>query len=285
MKKGLRWVLGDGESINIGSDRWLRSLDTFCANASTTSDLAKRSKVSVFFKANRKEWDAEKIALHFNTTDAGAILNTRIPQNDTRDRIAWVHTTNGQYSVKSAYYQWSQAHSVGEETSSSVGWKRLWQLPVPHKIRVFIWRLCRNTIPVRNRLRGKGVPVTISCPMCIVDVEHLRHLFFECSFARECWQLVDLDFDMYDMEYVSDWLINFLATGQLKVLVKMAAMLWGIWYARNKRIFEGKVMPPAVVKGWCLKQVDDWQNVNIKPAHARFRGMITRGGRGPGRAN
>ncbi|XP_074328182.1 uncharacterized protein LOC141666094 [Apium graveolens] len=244
MKKGLRWVLGDSESINIGSDRWLRSLDTFCANASTTR----------------------------------AILNTRIPQNGTRDRIAWVHTTNGQYSVKSAYYQWSQAHSVGEEISRSVGWKRLWQLPVPHKIRVFIWRLCRNTIPVRYRLSGKGVPVTISCSVCIVDVEHLRHLFFECSFARECWQLLDLDFDMYDMEYVSNWLVSFFATGQLMVLVKMAAMLWGIWYARNKCIFEGKVMTPAVVKAWCLKQVDEWQAVNIKSAHAQNTGDVAGNG-------
>lgn len=93
-----------------------------------------------------------------------------------------------------------------------MGWKRLWQLPIPHKIRVFLWRLCRNTIPVRYRLRGKGVPVTISCPMCTGEVEHLRHLFFECKFAKDCWRLVGLDFELQNMEYVSDWLVTFLAS-------------------------------------------------------------------------
>lgn len=52
MKKGLRWVLGDGESINIGADRWLRSLNNFCVNPETTSDMAKQSKVCAFFKEN-----------------------------------------------------------------------------------------------------------------------------------------------------------------------------------------------------------------------------------------
>lgn len=125
MKKGLRWVLGDGDSINIGVDKWLRSLDDFCVNSTTTSDLAKQSKVRKFFKENRREWDVEKVNLHFSIEDATAIVNTRIPQGCTRDMIAWVYTSNGQYTVKSAYFQWSKSQSTGEGTSSSVGWKRL----------------------------------------------------------------------------------------------------------------------------------------------------------------
>ena len=150
--------------------------------------------------------------------------------------------------MKSAYFQWSKSQSTWEGTSISVGWKRLWRLPIPHKIRVFLWRLCRNTIPVRYRLHGLGLPVTISCPMCVDEVEHLRHLFFECSFSKECWQLMGLNFEAHDMEHVSEWLVSFLASG---------AVLWGIWYARNKCVFDNKTMSPGIVKSWCLKQVSD----------------------------
>lgn len=116
MKKGLRWVLGDGESINIGVDKWLRPLDDLCVNSTTTSELAKHSRVSEFFKDNIREWDVEKVNLHFSSEDAVAIINTRIPQGCAKDRIAWVHTSNGQYTVKSAYFQWAKSQSAGEGT-------------------------------------------------------------------------------------------------------------------------------------------------------------------------
>ena len=80
------------------------------------------------------------------------------------------------------------------------------------------------------------------------EVEHLRHLFFECSFSKECWQLMGLNFEAHDMEHVSEWLVSFLASG---------AVLWGIWYARNKCVFDNKTMSPGIVKSWCLKQVSD----------------------------
>ncbi|XP_074347514.1 uncharacterized protein LOC141686355 [Apium graveolens] len=227
---------------------WLRSLDDFCVNSIITSDLAKQSKAREFFKENRREWDVEKVNLHFSSEDAATIVNTRILQGCTSDMISWVHTSNGQYTVKSTYFQWSKSQSTGEGTSISVGLKRLWRLPIPHKIRVFLWRLCRNTISVRNRLREKGVPVTISCPMCVGEVEHLRHIFFECSFSKECWQLVGMNFEAHDMEYVSEWLVSFLASGPLHDLVTMPAVLWGIWYARNKCVFDNKTMSPGIVK-------------------------------------
>ena len=59
-----------------------------------------------FFKENSKEWDVDKVNLHFSSEDAAAIVRTRILQGCTRDRIAWIHSNNGQYTVKSAYYQW-----------------------------------------------------------------------------------------------------------------------------------------------------------------------------------
>lgn len=32
MKNGLRWVVGDGKSIKISEDRWLRSKENYCIN-------------------------------------------------------------------------------------------------------------------------------------------------------------------------------------------------------------------------------------------------------------
>ena len=121
MKKGLRWLLGDGKSINIGSDKWLRAKPDFCVDNLTTSNQAKCLKVCDFFKENRKEWDVDKVNLHFSNEDVATIVNTRIPQGGTRDRIAWIYSSNGQYTVKSAYFQWCKSQTISEVNTTSGG--------------------------------------------------------------------------------------------------------------------------------------------------------------------
>lgn len=110
MKKGLRWVLGDGKTINIASDRWLRSKADYCVERNQLSEQALNMKVHDFFQQGNKSWDVEKLRRYFTNEDVDAILSIRIPQGSTRDRLAWVHASSGKYSVKSGYYQWCQQH-------------------------------------------------------------------------------------------------------------------------------------------------------------------------------
>lgn len=75
-------------------------------------------------------------------------------------------------------------------------------------MKIFVWRFCSNIIPVRKRLRTKGVSLPISCPMCNVDIEHLIHFFYDCRFAKHCWNHVGLSYDWNSVESVPDWLLN-----------------------------------------------------------------------------
>ncbi|KAL8099085.1 hypothetical protein AgCh_031678 [Apium graveolens] len=88
--------------------------------------LSPDSKVCDFFLTGRKEYDEVKIRSTFNNSDAEAILSTHIPQSSTRDRIAWVHSKDGQYSVKSGYYQWQLNHMEDVEVQqSNVKWSQV----------------------------------------------------------------------------------------------------------------------------------------------------------------
>lgn len=110
MNKGLRWVLGDGKTINTATDHWLRGKGSFCVNQDEISSAVLNTKVCDFFWEDRKTCDVVKINQYFNNEDANAILNTRIPQVSTQDMIAWVHSKDGQYTVKSGYQQWYIHH-------------------------------------------------------------------------------------------------------------------------------------------------------------------------------
>lgn len=57
-------------------------------------------------------WNENKVRMHFSNEDAIAILNTRIPRLCTKDRVAWIHSLNAQYKVKTGYQQWFKTTSV-----------------------------------------------------------------------------------------------------------------------------------------------------------------------------
>lgn len=271
IKKGLRWVLGDGQSINIYSDRWLRNKE----NLTEYQDELRpdqNSKVCEFFLEGKKEWDVQKIRRNFNVEDTEAIIYTRIPQSATIDRLAWCHSYNGQYTVKSGYQQWQKTNMDDGGIQDSRGWSRIWRLQIPHKMRIFLWRMCRNNIPIRNLLRGKGIGVPIGCAMCVGEVEHLLHLFYDCRYAQECWNIMELQYNMWEVESAPMWLLDKLSTEVEDKLVKIAAVLWGVWFARNKKIFEGRSIHPAGAMSWSMQQIEEWKAANRKKDKVQVEG-------------
>ena len=149
--------------------------------------------------------------------------------------------------------------SCGRDLQQSDGWRKLWRLSIPQKIKVLLWRLCRNTIPVRYLLRSKSIRVPIGCTMCVGDVEHLRHLFLDCGFAKECWQSIGLSYNTWDVEYAHVWLLDKLCSESEENLIKIATVIWGIWWARNKRVWDNVAVSAEIAMVWSSKQIAEWR--------------------------
>lgn len=136
MNDGLRWVLEDGKAINILSDRWLKGKTNFCVDQSVAITSANCNKVCDFFIQGQKVWNEAKVRETFNSIDAEAILKNRIPQSSINDRLAWVHSSNGQYSVKTGYHRWQSQHMGDVAVQQSDGWGKIWRLCIPHKVKI-----------------------------------------------------------------------------------------------------------------------------------------------------
>lgn len=199
--RGFKWVLGDGRSIHMFTDQWLRGKQDYRVD-DHHANRHRNDKVCDYFRSNTKEWDVTKISQTFQDMDVQCILQTKIPQNQIPDRIAWTGTSNGIYSAKGGYHFWFDKNHNTTEEDLSKGWGKLWKLQIPHKAKYFLWRLCKNNIPIRNLLRGKGVQTTILCPLCNSDIEHLRHVFFECPYAQCCWLTTGVEIDIMEVEEV-----------------------------------------------------------------------------------
>lgn len=228
-------MVGDGKSIRIFDDPWVRGNENYMADR-VNNDCMNGSWVCDLFLPGEKEWDISKVNNLFKNCDAEFNLALPVPKNQVSDRIVWSFTKDGMYSVKSGNRFWHDNHSTCKRESSSSGWGKIWILEVPHKVRVFLWRICRNNIPVRNILRIKGIQTSIICPVCTNDVEHVLHVFLDCYFAKECWRILGLDFDTSQVETCSEWLLQRLVEKDNEHLVSIAMKLWGIWSARNMKV-------------------------------------------------
>jgi hypothetical protein len=70
------------------------------------------------------------------------------------------------------------------ERSTDLLWKRLWALPLPAKIQHFLWRLTNNSLPLRMKLRRRGVELDTRCPVCYRLDEDGGHCFLKCKSVK-----------------------------------------------------------------------------------------------------
>lgn len=91
--------------------------------------------------------------------------------------------------------------------------------------------------------------------MCrpVEEVEHLLHLFFDCAFAKSCWQKMGLIYDMWMVESAPELLLNKLCTENSNNLIKIATVHWEVWWARNKCVWESKAIIPEIAITWSSK--------------------------------
>lgn len=238
-------MLGDGELINCIKDPWLQNKRDFKVDQGRVYGDSV-IKLKQLFLQNGREWDRNKVTRLFSEEDASLILATRIPTIPAVDHLAWARTSNGKYSVKTGYQLW-HAQNVGTgSVPQSNGWSNLWKLDLPHKINLFLWRLCRNNVPVKSRLNNKGVALSLDCPMCNSAVEDVIHLFFLCPFALACWQYTGLSVAVPLEVSVSSWLLSKLELCASSEALTIAKVLWAIWFFRNKKVWESKVVSAAI---------------------------------------
>lgn len=140
----------------------------------------------------------------------------------------------------------------------------MWHLKMPHKVKVFIWRFCRNVIPIRKRLSAIGVRVPITYPMCLNDIEHMTHLFFDCDFVGDCWHHVGLKYDWSNVEHAHEWLLEKISTAPTNEVIKICIVMWGVWFWGNKKFWDEKVVTSAFAMDSSFKMYLEWLDAKKK---------------------
>ncbi|WVZ50961.1 hypothetical protein U9M48_002159, partial [Paspalum notatum var. saurae] len=241
LKKGLIWRVGDGTSIGIWTGPWIPN-----NTSRTPRGRIGLSKVSDLIDQSTGRWDSELIKDLFWEEDAKHILAIPI-RPAMEDTVAWHFDPKGVFSVKSAYHviEGDEVQSKTKQKGESslqhracreLNWNKLWSLEFQPKIKKFLWRLAKNSLPWRKNLQRRGMQIDTKCPVCGRLDEDGGHCFLKCKFAKPCWLGMDL-------EGIRTTLLSASSATQLVAMIldlqgvdklRTIALLWAWWEARNK---------------------------------------------------
>ena len=114
----------------------------------------------------------------------------------------------------------------------------IWDSRVPSRVRVFGWLFYIDRLNTQANLCHKSIIESSSCPRCDGAPEDRAHLFFTCPAAVAIW-------DALGLQPVASPLAELWSTPCHPTLPQsvwpfiLLLLLWKIWDARNKKVFQG----------------------------------------------
>ncbi|KAK3194099.1 hypothetical protein Dsin_025409 [Dipteronia sinensis] len=187
LAKGLRWAVGDKNSIRVFKDCWLPRP---CSFKPITFDHGIDIRVADLMNRPRTGWDMEKLNRILLPTDKEVILSILVSWSGGQDSLRWHYEKKRVFTVKSGYCLALNdpiQGSVSNLSKSHHWWNLLWSLVLPPKVKIFIWRACLNAVPSLENLYHRKIVAAPSCTRCASHVESTSHALFGCKAARRVW--------------------------------------------------------------------------------------------------
>lgn len=174
-----------------------------------------------------------------------------------------VGTSNGRFTVRSAYYLEKErlAQSNGESMQALAHqcfWRKIWRLAVLEAIKLFLWRICNNLLPTRETLFNWRIVPTPLCSICELEVETVSHILWRCRSTKDVWTCSRIQkFSCEDDDFIY-LLEGFMSKVNGEELDLVATVVRQIWLRRNKHVFGGDFIHPAQLVRILKKSLEEY---------------------------
>jgi hypothetical protein len=188
---GYRWKIGDRNKIDAWIDPWIRTRINM-QPTTTPHGHHDNLRVSQLFDPISNTWNHALLNMLYNAQDVADICKIPIHSRAPQYAIIWKASSNGMYSIKTAYRLCFNIVPHDNYLSVIGNWRKLWGMQITHKLKHFYWRLLRGCIPTRFNLHNRGVACETMCALYNGAIEDELHLFIDCPHAIFCWKEVNL---------------------------------------------------------------------------------------------
>ena len=252
IEDNLAWDVGNGESVLIGRDPWLGSTQQHLLpndiivelghrGITTLNQLADPRPAEPWVQCWRREnslglRDRETV---FVETYIRELVRAHIILSDQVDLLVWEAAPGGDYTAKAGYL----LLSAGVVQREAVWWWRpLWRLKCPAKTKLFMWCVLNNKVPTWDVLHKRSFQGPSWCVLCKRELETSLHLFVTCCYSIEVWRevssLTGINCQWEGVSIGAAWDSWWRRTTHKSLKMLPLLVIWGIWIARNKAIFQ-----------------------------------------------
>ena len=185
-----------------------------------------------------------------------------------KDEFRWNLCGNGKFSVDSMYRALVHSDIPVDDN------KKIWLMKIPLKIKVFAWYIRRGVILTKDNLVRRNWHGSTKCMFCS-EQETIKHLFFECSFARSIWSTIQIASNLYPPKSVANvfgnWLHGIDKSLRTVIRVGAIAVIWSLSLCRNDKVFSDKNVSLLQVLYRCTNTLRMWSTLQ----RAGHRGLFT----------
>ncbi|XP_013634222.1 PREDICTED: uncharacterized protein LOC106339898 [Brassica oleracea var. oleracea] len=237
--KDLQKRVGDGNSINVWTDRWIEDeADGYGIRApwikNCTFNVNLRARDLIDFQNRR--WNVQALEEVLVPSDIQIIIKNQ-PVTSKEDFWSWKLNKSGAYSVKSGYWlafreKSKELRSWVEALPSINSLKaQVWKVQAGPKIKIFVWKALSQALPVAELLSERGMKCDERCQLCGFEGESVNHVLFSCNLARQCWALSNIPsprngFNDESIYENLDYLLTLSKAEEISRKVKKEADAW-----------------------------------------------------------
>nr|KYP45089.1 Putative ribonuclease H protein At1g65750 family [Cajanus cajan] len=267
VKGGLRWRIGNGRSLKVWHDPWLRNP----TNSYVTTPILEGHEnliVAELIDMNEGKWNQDLLSTLFGTEDVRDICSIPLLNLHEHDTPSWKLSRKGSYYVKSAYYYVMESLISNTHLHVPGNWKQIWSLKVLNTMKIFLWRIARRCLPSRMNLQQRGIPRTSLCAHCSLNQENEWHIFFGCQTAESIWMTFGLwpSTNAYidNGEDFKDTIFSLISNLHHDIACKVIIILWSIWRNRNDKVWSDTTTPPGIAVHKAMQRYSEWQFAKVK---------------------
>ncbi|XP_062155084.1 uncharacterized protein LOC133863105 [Alnus glutinosa] len=265
LHQGLIWRVGNGACINICGDRWIPTPTSYSVQSPPALHLVD-NRVLALIDKDSKSWNLPLLQALFNPEEAKVIASIPLCPNLPPDRLIWLGTKDGNFSIRSAYHLGLEIKDRKRGQTSQIEkgtdvWRSMWNFQVPNQIKMFLWRACNDILPTRKNLLKRRVIADDKCPWCNLEEESTAHAIWFCPATKDVWNVGHSIFQK--CAFVEH---TFMEIFQLCLnrfdrdeMAYFAAIVRRIWLRRNTMVFEGVPEHPNKTYADAIVAVDNFK--------------------------
>ncbi|CAM8962680.1 unnamed protein product [Rhodiola kirilowii] len=151
-----------------------------------------------------------------------------------------------------------------DKTKIARFWKCLWKLPIPRKIKIFLWRGYHAGLPTGMQLWKKQIGSSHHCFLCGYHVEDDVHPFITCWWSKAVWSYLELDFHnkCKALSSMADIIFYAYISYRPDAFCKVMVALWYMWFHRNRVRHGALSMSPIIAAARINKLHKDFTRSN-----------------------